>query len=281
MQLVSVLFAALCFWQLYLWWLPTSNHAYALVVQFQQDKSWPNIVVPKGLAANFGRQGEAKQTVKPIDKSKPQAQKVMTVADVNIVVNGIVMMPEEAKSRAILSVQGGAAKVYRVGDELQRQMKLSQIKAKSLIVERKGETIELLFATKKTTQLSTVTGNRAAANRAVVKNNDNQSNSAIVIKSELRDVLIKNPMQATQYILAAPEFRNGKMHGYRLRKGRTAEVFEASGFQEGDVLTHIGDDHVSQISAGQLLGGNVLSQSVIPITLERQGTAMSLDIQIQ
>jgi type II secretion system protein C len=289
MKMAAAALTALLVWQCVLWWLlahyvPLASDAAWVVAQSSGSSSaaWPTVKVPQALAGSF--ETLKKQPVAAQQQElKAAPNKVMSVAQANIRVEGIVVALDANKSRAILSVPGFTKKVFSTGDLLSDQMRLKKITAQALWVQRNGQIIELRFAKLKLAELNAGL-NTASKTVSIAADNVGQAHPnepVIAISAVLKQQLIQNPMQMGKYIIASPDFKNGQMQGYRLRKGRESEVFENSGFKDNDTITHIEGIHVSQWSASQLLGGGILSRNTIPITIIRNGASIALEVQIK
>ena len=197
--------------------------------------------------------------------------RTIVAADVNVDVIGLIVSEDARKSSAVLSVRGGPQKIYRVGSQVTEEMRLNAVFPKSLIVSFDGKPLKLLL-------------NKPVADQV------QQSKEVglmpvfareLKVSNTLRKTILRYPERLTQFVQISPVRKNNKIYGYQLHKGKRARDFESSGMLDGDVVTHIENQPVSNMNLGALLASGLINKGRIPVTIERNGVSRKLELLIQ
>ena len=197
--------------------------------------------------------------------------RTIVAADVNVDVIGLIVSEDAHKSSAVLSVRGGPQKIYRVGSQVTEEMRLNAVFPKSLIVSFDGKPLKLLL------------------NKPVADQVQQSKEIGLVpvfarelkVSNTLRKTILRYPERLTQFVQISPVRKNNKIYGYQLHKGKRARDFESSGMLDGDVVTHIENQPVSNMNLGALLASGLINKGRIPVTIERNGVSRKLELLIQ
>ena len=186
---------------------------------------------------------------------------------------GVFANPDPNRSAAILSPQGQAEKLYRVGAALPGNVTLQEVFADRVILDRGGrlETLRLKRHDSPGSR-STASSRRAAA-------------PALPTTSEAeprvdRDSWVNDPQRFLDVISANPVMEGGILYGLEVSPARNAREFEAAGLVAGDVITAVNGSPVSEISDYRDLLAELADASSVSVALERNGEAMNITINM-
>ena len=197
--------------------------------------------------------------------------RTIVAADVNVDVIGLIVSEDARKSSAVLSVRGGPQKIYRVGSQVTEEMRLNAVFPKSLIVSFDGKPLKLLLNKPVADQVQQSKGVGLMPVFA----------RELKVSNTLRKTILRYPERLTQFVQISPVRKNNKIYGYQLHKGKRARDFESSGMLDGDVVTHIENQPVSNMNLGALLASGLINKGRIPVTIERNGVSRKLELLIQ
>ena len=197
--------------------------------------------------------------------------RTIVAADVNVDVIGLIVSEDARKSSAVLSVRGGPQKIYRVGSQVTEEMRLNAVFPKSLIVSFDGKPLKLLLNKPVADQVQQSKGIGLMPVFA----------RELKVSNTLRKTILRYPERLTQFVQISPVRKNNKIYGYQLHKGKRARDFESSGMLDGDVVTHIENQPVSNMNLGALLASGLINKGRIPVTIERNGVSRKLELLIQ
>lgn len=183
---------------------------------------------------------------------------------------GVFSNPDPRRSAAILSPQGQAEKLYRVGAALPGNVTLQEVLADRVILDHGGrlETLRL----KRYDAPSSSSPRRTAA-------------AALPTAAQAppridRDAWLDNPQRFLDVISANPVMEEGVLYGLEVSPARNAREFEAAGLVAGDVITEVNGSPVADISDYRDLLVELAEASSVFVSLERDGEPMNLTINM-
>lgn len=211
----------------------------------------------------FGHYQVAKKpTVQPKLEDAPKSR-------LNIVVVGVVTSTNPQKNLAVIA-KGGKQATYGIDEVIEgTRAKLVQVQSDRVIVENAGRNETVMLEGLKFS--SPVQKNRPAVTIS------NQTKDKL---AQIRAEITRNPQQIFQYVRMSQIKRNETIVGYRLSPGKSRELFDAVGLEEGDVATQLnGLDLRNSAAMGEIF--NSLSELIeLNLTVERDGQPYDIYIEL-
>lgn len=171
----------------------------------------------------------------------------------------------------------GKQDVYGVGDKLANgQAQLAQIHSDRILLQR-GERLETLMLEGESRQRRTSAPTAAAPGESTGRKEvDKRNDEALIQTLAQKREELTTVEGISQYLRIAPVQGQGGIRGYRLRPGRSAELFRLMGLRNGDIAVSInGYDLTDQSQALQVLAELPDAQEAT-ITVERQGQLVDM-----
>jgi len=241
-------------------------------------------------------------------------------ADLNIKLIGT-SLQSKSEPYAIIEDPTGNESLYQVGDDIPDAGKLVSVEVNRAIIDRGGHRVAIEIPTSEIpavppSQLGGIPGMRApglrglpAAMRRKLQrlrpglandngddNDDNDSsddnNSAKlqlkkegpgkfeVSRAEVQQTM-ENPAQFFSQMRAMPHFVNGKTDGFSISQVAPGSVFEQLGLQNGDLLTSIDGQPVTNPMQAMGLIQAMKTASAIDLTVNRGGTPTSVHLDLR
>lgn len=186
---------------------------------------------------------------------------------------GVFTNADAGRSAAILSPQGQAEKLYRVGASLPGNVTLQEVFADRVILDRGGrlETLRL-----KRPELAS----SASSSRTRRSNPAPALPTSTAEPSVDRDAWVNDPQRFLDVISANPVMEGGILYGLEVSPARNAREFEAAGLVPGDVITEVNGSPVSEITDYRDLLSELADASSVSVSLERDGEPMNITINM-
>lgn len=184
---------------------------------------------------------------------------------------GVFSNPDSSRSAAILSPQGQAEKLYRVGASLPGNVTLQEVFPDRVILDRGGRLETLRLKRHDTTPSRT--GSRRSAAPALPA-------AAEAEPRVDRDAWVNDPQRFLDVISANPVMEGGILYGLEVSPARNAREFEAAGLVPGDVITEVNGSPVSEINDYRDLLAELADASSVSVSLERNGEPMNITINM-
>ncbi len=229
--------------------------------------------------------------------SGPQIEEQAVDTKLKLVLQGVINSSEAKGSRAIIA-QGKSQAVYGTGDELPKLkgVKVAKILDRRVILDNKGryESLWLYSDDPNAPKVST--------SAIDVPNRSWEDSSSTEGKPKYNGPEIGRPERALRRGLeggAAGEISldeankkladvvainihrvKGKVIGFRLRPGRDAAAFEALGLEAGDIVTAVNGELLDGPSKIMEVYRNIGQATSASLEIERDGSPVSVDIQL-
>ncbi len=185
---------------------------------------------------------------------------------------GVFTNPDASRSAAILSPQGQSEKLYRVGASLPGNVKLQEVFADRVILDRGGR-LETLRLKRHDTPAARSNSSRRSAAAALPTATQDEPRVD-------RDAWVNDPQRFLDVISANPVMEDGVLYGLEVSPARNAREFEAAGFVPGDVITEVNGSPVSEITDYRDLLAELADASSVSVSLERNGEPMNITINM-
>lgn len=214
---------------------------------------------------------------------KPTTRQVVEEAketQLNLTLKGIFFNENPRLGRAIIADQGGKETFYRVGDSIVAGAKLDQVLKDRVILMRGGKPEALLLPQDiPTAAPQNVHKTRnASTNRNVVRNSSRTPNFTADFEKSYRDELLKNPLELTNLIAAAPAKRGNQQVGFRVTPGKDPELFRKMGFRSGDIVTAIAGIPLNETDSAGLALDKLATGDSVEITVLRRGRPRTIQV---
>ena len=142
-------------------------------------------------------------------------------------------------ARAIIADPQGQEEMYAIGDQVPGDAELREIKEDRVILMRGGR-----FETLSLPELRESSG-RSATVRPVA------SAGSVKRLQKIRQTLKRNPKSLYGLIKTTPyKDESGAMIGYTINPGRDPSLFDQMGMQPNDIVTHINEVPLTNLSGG-------------------------------
>ncbi len=234
----------------------------------------------------FGRYQE--QEKKPQPKVVQDAPK----SRLNVTLVGVVISSVQGKSLAVIANHGEQA-TYGVGEVLDgTRAKLVAVHSDRVIVENDGRNETVMLQGIDYTKRTSPSAQRADPEDREVHNNDDReheeqgnaskpkNDSVATTLDEVRAQIKENPQQLFQYIRMSMVKRDNDVVGYRLTAGKSPELFEEVGLQDGDIATQINGNDLSDPKVMSEIFKSIPDLTELNLTVERDGQPYDIYIEL-
>ncbi|MFK7886433.1 MAG: type II secretion system protein GspC [Gammaproteobacteria bacterium] len=174
------------------------------------------------------------------------------------------------RSLAIIEA-GNDAKVYSVGDTIQAQVTLDEVRAKEVVITNRGKRQLLPLPREQEARSGSRSNSRTAS-----RTRSTPSRRASPARPKATVSQTASAKTLGDLIRPQPVFANGKQRGYRVYPGRQRDQFTALGLKAGDLVTEINGTPLDDPSRGKDVFASLASASQISVTIERNGSPTSL-----
>ena len=159
--------------------------------------------------------------------------------------------------------------VFEIGEEVFSYAKLEKVSETEITLNKNGiiETLEL------------EEGKSSSSKPSSGSIDDGQTDFS-VDESELENALSNLPKLLSQ-ARAVPYFRNGKSIGMRLFAIRSGSLYEKIGLKNGDILTSVNENSLSDPTQALKLFEQLKTEREIKVAIERNGSNVNLNYSIE
>lgn len=192
----------------------------------------------------------------------------------NLLLKGVLAAGTSAIASAIIArSSNGKEEIYSIGDKIPGGITLKEIHPDHVILERQGQ-LETLRMLKSKGSDKISFGTKASSTPRI------SAASSRKLKN-IRNDIIKSPASFRKYATPVVVRENGKQIGYRLQAKQNSDLMTQAGLKPSDVITSINgiklNDMKNSISALNALR----SANNVDVTVKRNGSEISLNIQLQ
>ncbi len=200
---------------------------------------------------------------------KVEAQADAPDTQLNLELRGVLAYDPEASALAIISEGRGEEKVYGIGDELPGSATLEEVLADHVILKRNGR-LEKLRLPEKSTPV-------AVASAKTRRNIDVSE----LTPGQLRDNIVKDPMQFARKVRTIPHKENGKLIGYKLRARDYEDVLAQYGLQPNDIVTEVNGTALNDPKTSLRALRSLATATEINATIMRDGVEMPIYVSLE
>jgi len=219
--------------------------------------------------------GEFK-TSQPVVAVQPELEDAPK-SRLNVTLVGVVTSTQAEKSLAVIA-QGGQQATYGINETIKgTRAKLVQVQGDRVIVDNSGrnETVMLQGI-----DYSRPVQNNQAKSKTPRQTSPSLSNQTKSQLAKVRAEISKDPKQIFQYVRMS-QFKQGDVIvGYRLSAGKSRELFESVGLQDGDIATHLNGQDLREPSAMGDIFSRLSELTELNLTVERDGQPYDIYIEL-
>ncbi len=189
----------------------------------------------------------------------------------NFTLRGVYATDDENEGYALIASSGGREKLYRVGDKLPGNIRLSAVYPDRVILDRGGrfETLRLLSTRATGSVLRPPDPPRPSGGSRRLG-----PNSAT---ARLRQEVLRNPAKLGQYVNAEPVRRNGRFVGFRIVTRRSHPALRELDLRSGDIITEVNGIRLDRPEKGFQVLQQLARARSVSVTLERGGRVIHVN----
>lgn len=203
-------------------------------------------------------------------------------SSLSLTLRGLVALPEQEISRAIIAGPDGRQITYAVADAVPGEAVIAHIYGDRLILQR-GGALETLRLPKEPL------GQHAGLVRAEPKEIPVERRTVDDWKPppvpgegglrEYRDRLLINPDSMRNLVQFTPVISGGQLQGYRLTPGMKPELMSRYGFMAGDVVTSVNGVKIDPANVNDIIQSVALAND-LSVTVRRRGREQSITLNL-
>lgn len=193
----------------------------------------------------------------------------------SLVLVGAVASSNPQTSLAVIANRGQQA-TYGVGEEIEgTRAKLKAVLVDRVIIDNEGRDETLMLEGVEYKKLSE-SAPRVIPSSTIAKNNPPDTDEQL---AQIREEITADPQKIFQYVRLSQVKQEDKVIGYRVSPGKSPQLFETVGLQDGDIAVQLnGNDLTDPAAMGKIF--NAVSElTELNLTVERDGQQHDIYIQ--
>lgn len=295
---IKIIIVAVIAWQLsqLIWHISSPDNP--VVLSNQKMEQWmlagaePSSIDRRFIASNLF-------TNKPVVRPKPKPVVAPKTA-LNMVLKAVFVSTDDRPSGAIIAVHGQRTEYFSVGASLKPGIKLVEVLADYVVIERGGERESLFFPKQDTiARSSLVQNNRSAAvpaqkikQRAQSRTATNKALKSLPKTSLGRDIQRLNPKAfMTKYQALLEDNPQQVLDeagisvapsgvGYRIGQSQYSSFLTSAGLKVGDVVLSINGQVLGNASQDAQLVGSLANQKEVDVEIQRGSRQFMVSVPI-
>ncbi len=225
----------------------------------------------------FGKEQAARKVVaKPVEAPETR---------LNLKLKGVYAEEDENRGYALISSGSGPEKLYRVGDPLPGNSRLSSVYPDRIILEHAGKFETLRLPESRLTGGGSGGRSVGGMRRPMVDRRMPRrvskrfsANSEI---AKLRSEVLKNPAKLAQFVSAIPARENGRFVGFKIIAKQSHPAFKELDIRSGDVVTEVNGITIDSPQKGFQVLQNLRNAKQVNVTLMRGGQIVQLSHSLE
>lgn len=226
----------------------------------------------------FGQAG--KQPDKPVMSVQDAPQ-----TNLKLTLTGVVASTQDSAGAAIIENKG-QQNTYGIGDKIDgTRATVNEVFADRITINNGGSTETLMLDGldyNKNPSIM-VRASDEDENRiydAPSANDSVQHRTLTPAVQNLRQEIAETPASFSQYISISPEQQDGKPVGYRVRPGRSPELFNAAGLQNNDIITELNGLDLTDPQQAMEAMSSLNEAESLQLTVNRDGDLLTLYLDL-
>lgn len=265
------------FWLL--WPAPAQDYLLPAIPGMASAKSGEKIDIERIVQARLFGKADAGQTV-----SAAPAVKVET--RLNLVLKGIFAYNHPTNSRALIEAEGKTEKPYAIGEHIIRGATLDEIHQDYVVLSRDGRQEILKLErnknsgsrSKRSARNTPINSNRNFRTPVQSRNSARNSTSQDYNLEQVRQEVLNDPSQISQYVRIQEYKQGGQLKGYRVYPGTQSGLFRQVGLRAGELVTAVNGVELNDPATALQMLGDLSQASEVTLTLERGGRTRTLNL---
>ncbi len=215
--------------------------------------------------------GQAKQVV-----SRPKPKRVAIQAPVsrlNLKLKGVFATQPPSSALAIISSGSSSELLYGIGEQLPGGAILKEVYNDRVIIERSGH-LETLKLPKQDANIK----DEVEAPSYATQFDEQVLHST---PKELRTLILKDPAQLPKVLATIPQYKNGRIIGYKLKMKKYHGLLQQYGLRESDVITSINGVALNNPANGFKILQQLTNAPYLNLVVLRNGQKETLSVSLQ
>ena len=197
-----------------------------------------------------------------------------------LLVLGVIASSNERGGVALLKNGRGETFAARGGQELERGLFIERITRDFVDVRIDGRVERLKVGEELSTPVVTATAESPGG--VVQEDGFERQGGTVKVTAAYRDHVVKNQLATILMQAAAtPHYVNGQLIGFRLSDLEPGSIFIKAGFVDGDVVTGINGQSLSDVASTVRLLHSLKQEAKADVTLVRGGREQTMQIVVQ
>jgi general secretion pathway protein C len=190
-----------------------------------------------------------------------------------------------AKPFVIIQDANSNQALYRLGDEIPGAGKLVEIRKDSAVIDHQGHRV-LIEMPQEPIGAPAATGREWSEGRSRIEHPAGQGvrrvgGNQYVVERTTVDQSLQNMAQLFTEIRAVPNIENGTSNGFKLSEIQPGSIFQQIGLRDGDVLTSVEGQSVSDPARAMQLLSSLSNRQSISLSVLRDGRPLSFQYAIR
>lgn len=203
----------------------------------------------------------------------------------NILILGVIAAGDGSKGVALVKdMDSKKTFAVRVGQEVAPQMTIRSI-TREYVYLRNGEKIEKVRVGE---QFDPSNASTSSADIAMYSDltgsagGIERKGDSVKVTTALKDYVVgQNLSKVLMQAAAVPNYENGQLKGFTLWEIDKGSVYELAGFQDGDTITAINGQDLTDVGGTIKLLHSLKGESRAEVRLRRSGSERTLKIEVQ
>ncbi|WP_416306902.1 type II secretion system protein GspC [Neptunicella sp. SCSIO 80796] len=224
----------------------------------------------------FGKPGA--QDPKPVVATQDAPQ-----TNLKLTLTGVVASTQDSAGAAIVENKG-QQNTYGVGDKIDgTRVTINEVFADRITINNGGkiETLMLDGVDYNKSPSIMVQASDDNDNKIYQPNEDSVQHLTLSPEVQnLRQEIADKPASFSEYISISPEQQDGKPVGYRVRPGRTPDLFNAAGLQNNDIITELNGLDLTDPQQAMEAMSSLNEAESLQLTVNRDGDLLTLYLDL-
>ncbi len=194
-----------------------------------------------------------------------------------VTVVGVIASERDERSIVLVRTSAGATKTFVVGESVEG-MQIKRV-TRDFVFFKIGERVEKVRVGESTDDAMT---DAAPVVAGFSSSGFEKKGNQVVMSTALREHLVQKELgKILMQAAAVPHYEGGELRGFRFWEIDKGSVFDRVGLQDGDVVTVVNGQVLSDVGRTIQLLNTLKQASRADITVVRQGVEQSIEIVVQ
>lgn len=194
------------------------------------------------------------------------------------------VIAENSKGRGVTLIKDtvtSKVSAFRQGMAIDATTKVDGVYGRYVILSTNDQKVRLKIGDDLPTQLDG-DGSSASSSNTTVEGGISREGSTVRIQASLKNHLVgENLSKVLTQAASEPVWRNGSLVGFSLWDIEKGSIFEAAGFQNGDIITHINNDTINDAGKAIRILNSLRGATQAEISIIRNNQPQNITLVIQ